>query len=108
MDIHEIIKKSLCENNFIYGIFTSPRNKKENPYKKITARYIVLKNENIIQLEKFTDTKVFHENLKINEAFDILSDFVINDYKNANIFTTAYDYQIIASKKGSIKINEKP
>jgi hypothetical protein len=65
LNIEEIIKNSLSENKFIYGIFTSPRLKSQ--YKKITARAILLRGKNYLQLEKFADTRVFHENLTYEE-----------------------------------------
>ena len=106
MDIDQIIKNCILEEKFIYGVFTTPRNKTENPYKKITARPIVNKQENIIQLEQFTDTKVFHDNLNYEAVADKIIGLIKNEYKNINIFTEDSDYQFIVSKKGSIKITE--
>ncbi|HOK48742.1 MAG TPA: SAM-dependent methyltransferase, partial [Sedimentibacter sp.] len=104
MNIEEIIKDILRENKFIYGVFTSPRVKSQ--YKKISARPIILKGNNFLQLEKFTDTQVFHENLTYEDAYDAFLEFV-NEYRNINFFTGDADYQILVSKKGSIKINRK-
>lgn len=104
MNIEEIVKDILRENKFIYGVFTSPRVKSQ--YKKISARPIILKGNNFLQLEKFTDTQVFHENLTYEDAYDAFLEFV-NEYRNINFFTGDADYQILVSKKGSIKINRK-
>jgi len=68
LNIQEIIKNSLLENKFIYGVFTTPRNKSDNPYIKITARTISIKNENMIQFEKFTEKQAFHENYTFEKA----------------------------------------
>ena len=107
MNINEIIKNSLSENKFIYGVFTTPRNKTENPYKKITARPLSGKGENIIQLEKFTDKQAFHENYSYDEAAEKIVNLIINEYRNINIFTEDSDFQLMVSKKGSVKITEK-
>ncbi len=107
MDIFEIIKSNLSDNKFIYGIFTTPRNKNDNPYKKITARPVSIKGENIIQLEKFTDKQAFHENYSYNDAAEKIVDLIINEYRNINLFTEESDFQLIVSKKGSVKITEK-
>lgn len=106
LNIDQIIKNCILEEKFIYGVFTTPRNKADNPYKKITARPIVIKQDNIIQLEQFTDTKVFHDNLNYEAAAGKIIDLIKNEYKNINIFTEDSDYLIIVSKKGSIKITE--
>ena len=104
MNIHEIIKSSLVENKFIYGVFTSSRG---TPYKKTTSRSINIKGRDYIQLEKFTDTQVFHENLDYEEAVDILVNMIMNEYRNINLFTLHADYQILVSKKGNIKVLQK-
>jgi len=107
LNIEQIIRNSLLENKFIYGVFTTPRKKSENPYNKITLRPVAMKDENVIQLEKFTDTKVFHDNLTYEDAAEIIVDLIRNDYRNINIFTEDSDFQFIVSRKGSIKITEK-
>jgi SAM-dependent methyltransferase len=104
LNIEEIIKNSLSENKFIYGIFTSPRLKSQ--YKKITARAILLRGRNYLQLEKFADTRVFHENLTYEDAYDVFLGLV-NEYRNINFFTSDADYQVLVSKKGNVKINRK-
>lgn len=107
MNIYEIIKNSLSENKFIYGVFTTPRNKAKIPFVRITARPVSIKFENFIQFEKFTDKQVFHENYSYEKAADEIVNLIINEYKNINIFTEDSDFQLIVSKKGSVKITEK-
>lgn len=107
MNIQEIIKDSLTENKFIYGVFTTPRNKSDNPYNKITLRPISIKNENMIQFEKFTDKQAFHENFTYDQAGEEIVDLIINKYRNINIFTEDADFQVMVSKKGSVKVIEK-
>ena len=105
MNIDEIIKNCLTENKFIYGVFTTPRVKSK--YKKITARAIVIKGENYIQLEKFTDAQAFHENLEYEVALDVLINMIANEYRNINIFTEDADYQILVSRRGNIKVIQR-
>ncbi|WSI04911.1 SAM-dependent methyltransferase [Sedimentibacter sp. MB31-C6] len=107
LNIDDIIKSSLIKDKFIYGIFTTPRNKSQNPYKKITVRPVIIKSQNKIQFEKFTKTQVFHENMTVESAADEIVNLIIQDYRNANIFTEDADYSLIVSKKGSIKVIEK-
>ena len=107
MNIEQIIEQCILENKFIYGIFTTPRKKMENPYKKVTARSVIMKGEKVIQFEKYTDTKVFHENVLYENAGEIIVGLIRNEYRNINIFTEDSDYQFIVSKKGSVKMTEK-
>lgn len=105
VNINEIIENSLAENKFIYGVFTTPRVKSE--YKKLTVRAMIIKGKSYLQLEKFTDTQVFHENLTYEKAFDILVNMIINEFRNINLFTVDADYQILVSKKGKMKVIPK-
>ncbi|MDF2949895.1 MAG: hypothetical protein K0R07_1940, partial [Sedimentibacter sp.] len=82
-------------------------NKSENPYIKITARTISIKNENMIQFEKFTEKQAFHENYTFEKASEEIINLIINEYRNINLFTEEADFQLIVSKKGSIKLTEK-
>lgn len=107
MNIEEIIRSALQHNKFIYGVFTTPVNKSESPYKKITVRPVRLKGESAMQLEKFTDTKVFHENLSYADVYEIILKLIKKEYRNINLFTEDADFQIMVSKKGSIRITEK-
>lgn len=107
MNIQEIIKDSLSGNTFLYGIFTTPRNKTDNPYKKITVRPVTIKNENMIQFEKFTEKQAFHENYSYDNAADEIVNLIINQYRNINIFTEDADFQLMVSKKGMVKVTEK-
>lgn len=107
MNIQEIINKSIEENKFIYGVFTTPKNKSDNPYKKITMRPVIVKSKSIIQFEKFTDRQAFHENYSYDEAKEEIVNLITDGYRNINLFTSDADYQIIVSKKGSIKVTEK-
>lgn len=105
LNIDEIIKNSLTENKFIYGVFTSPRVKSQ--YKKISVRPILIKGEKTLHLEKFTDTQAFHDNLAYEDAFDVLLNMIVNEYRNINLFLADADYQILVSKKGNIKVTQK-
>jgi len=107
LNIEQIIEQCILENKFIYGIFTTPRKKTENPYKKITVRPVIIKDERVIQLEKYTETKVFHENVTYENAGEIIVELIRNEYRNINIFSEDSDYQFIVSKKGSVKMTEK-
>ena len=65
----------------------------------------MIKDSNYLQLEKFTDTKAFHENLTYEDAYDVFLNMV-KEYRNINFFTSDADYQILVSKKGSIKVKK--
>jgi len=103
MELVKIIEENVANTSLIYVVFATPLNKEENKFKKITVKPISSNDNIIYQLEKFTDKQAFHEN--INET-DIVSRILelASQYKNANIFTVEADYQVLISKKGSMRI----
>ena len=103
MELIKLIEDNVANTSIIYAVFATPLNKAENKFKKITVKPISSNDKIIYQLEKFTDKQAFHEN--INES-DIVSRMMelANQYKNANIFTVDADYQVLVSKKGSMRI----
>ncbi len=103
MELVKIIEENVANTSLIYAVFASPLNKAENKFKKITVKPISSNDNIIYQLEKFTDKQAFHEN--INET-DIVSRMLelASQFKNANIFTAEADYQVLISKKGSVRI----
>ena len=103
MELIKIIEDNVANTSMIYAVFASPLNKSENKYKKITIKPISSNDKIIYQLEKFTDKQAFHENAEQNAIVDKIMDLA-DLYKNINIFTAEADYQVLVSKKGSVRI----
>lgn len=61
----------------------------------------------MIQFEKFTDKQAFHDNYSYEKAAEEIENLIINKYRNINLFTEDADYQLMVSKKGSVKVTEK-
>lgn len=103
MELIKLIEKNVANTSMIYAVFASPLNKEVNKLKKITIKPISSNDKIIYQLEKFTDKQAFHENVDENTIVDRIIELA-GLYKNANIFTIEADYQVLVSKKGSVRI----
>ncbi len=103
MELIKLIEENVANTSIIYAVFASPLNKAENKFKKITVKPISSNEKIIYQLEKFTDKQAFHENIEENTIVDRMVELA-GLYKNANIFTVEADYQVLVSKKGSMRI----
>lgn len=103
MELIKIIEENVANTSIIYAVFASPLNKTENKYKKITLKPISSNNKVIYQFEKFTDKQAFHENVEQNSIVEKIM-ALTQLYKNINIFTVEADYQVLVSKKGSIRV----
>lgn len=103
MELINIIKENVANTSMIYAVFASPLNKAENKFKKVTVKPIIINDRINYQLEKFTDKQAFHENIDENAIVDKMME-LSSLYKNGNIFTKDADYQLLVSKKGSMRI----
>ena len=81
-------------------------------YKKFSKQKAGLKalknNKNkFYQIEKFTDKQVFHENIKINEISDKVSELIFGNYKQMTAWSNNEIFDLKISKKGKIFLGKK-
>ena len=99
--------KEVIENKIIVITFS---NKKYQDYKyqKITVRLV----ENFYQITKYTETQVFHQNVKEDVLLEILKVYA-NNYKQIDGKTEKGNYNIRINKRANVlkrftKANNKP
>ena len=85
------------EGQLVRMIFSNKR-KKLLEYNKVTIRPVKISGALQYQAEYTFEKKVTHENLDPAAAFEKCMALVTDDFKQVNIFTTAEDIQILASK----------
>ncbi len=102
-NLQNIIEENVANTSLIYAVFASPLSKSDNKFKRITVKPINSNDKVIYQLEKFTDKQAFHENVELRNIVDKIMDLA-DLYKNINIFTVDADYQVLISKKGSMRV----
>lgn len=101
--IEEIVK----EEKLIYSVLSNLKNKEKDTFNKVNIKPVLIKNEKYIQLAYEYKDKVIHKNLNDNEFITEFNQLLLNHFKQAMIFTTDADYQIMISKKGKISILKK-
>lgn len=95
----------LISGEFKKFVFSSKINK-DVEYKKINLSLKVIGDKKTYQAEKYTETQVFHENIKIDSLRKWLVEN-ISSYKNINAWAEGFTSSIRISKKGKIFIKEK-
>ena len=103
----ENIKKLLCETlniDFIQAILSNPRTKEE--IIKVKVRPVMMKDRLFLQLESFSKTQAFHENLEPEAAVERIVDYM-KEFKQMQMATKDTDYTILVSKKGKVTIQKK-
>lgn len=103
----EKIKKLLCETlniDFIQAILSNPRTKEG--IIKVKVRPVMIKDRLFLQLESFSKTQAFHENLEPERAVERICAYM-KEFKQMQMATKDTDYTVLVSKKGKVTIQKK-
>ena len=105
----EELKRTLEEvfKNEIIKIVISNKVKKNEKYNKIAINLKENNKNKFYQIEKFTDKQVFHENIKINEISDKVSELIFGNYKQMTAWSNNEIFDLKISKKGKIFLGKK-
>lgn len=86
-----------------YKIVVSKPAKKSQEDKKIN---ILLKSD-YYQLERYTATQVFHENLKTEQVMERLGKVLGEQFFQMNLWSESEEVQVLVSKKGAYNLKKK-
>ena len=103
----EEISKLLDEvlnKEFIRAVVSGPRTK--DGIIKIKVRPLEMKGELCFQLESFTKTQAFHENLDARGAREKLLEYM-GEFRQMQIDTTGEECSVLVSKKGKATVKRK-
>ena len=67
----------------------------------------VLKGRNAYQLEKYTQTQVFHENIEEGRLAEHIAMHFPAEFKQMNAFSLTTDYDVKAGKKGNLAVSRR-
>ncbi len=98
------VLKSILDIDFIRGTISGPR-KKEGII-KVRVRPLERKGTLYFQLESFTKTQAFHENLTPEEAAEKIT-FYMKEFRQMQAETVNEDVTMLVSKKGKATIQRK-
>ncbi len=98
MNILEKCFADVFDDGQLVRMIFSNKRKKLLEYNKVTIRPVKIDRQVMYQVEYTFDKKVTHENLGAKAVFEKAMALVTDDFKQVNIFTTAEDIQILASK----------
>lgn len=105
-NIEEIIQ-AIFEENVIKIIMSGMRSS-ANKYKKIIIVKKKIKDNDMYQLAKYTESQAFHENLPAAELKDRVIELFRNEFRYSVIWTDKYEHNIRTSKKLEVSHSKKP
>lgn len=89
----------------VEGVISDKRNKTD--VQKIKLRPVVIKNTLLIQTTEYVGKQVIHNNRTLEAAKEYIYGSLRDNFKQANIRTEEYTYNILISKKGQVTIKKK-
>lgn len=101
------LKQLFCETlniNFIQAIMSNPRTKEG--IIKVKIRPVEMKGKLFFQLESFSNTQAFHENLEAEEAVVRMCAYM-KEFRQVQMMTKEQDYTVLVSKKGKVTVQKK-
>lgn len=106
-DIALLLKDTVLSEKFIYGVLSNVKKKGETTFSKVNIKPVLIKEEKKFQFTFEYEKKVIHENLNLLESIEKIKKLLDQYFRQAMIFTTEVDYQILISKKGKVTILKK-
>ena len=97
----ETLRQGLEEVFSLPLIRLTVSNPRGGEYKKITGRPMEVKGQSVLQLEKFTETQAFHENIPMAEAADRLEGLMAH-YGQLDATCQGAVFCLKVSKKGKL------
>lgn len=88
---------------FVQAILSNPR-KKEGVL-KIKVRPVEMRGKRMYQLESFTKTQAFHENLETEQAAQQIMSYM-EEFRQMQLFSGNMEYTVLVSKKGKVTIQK--
>ena len=104
--LRELFTNIFNEDKPVKMVFSNKR-RKSLEYSKVTVRPIMAGEEIKYQAECTYEKKATHKNFGTDEAVEFCLNLVVEDFKQANIFTVTSDIQVLASKAENPRITKK-
>lgn len=88
---------------FVQAILSNPR--KKDGVLKIKVRPVEMRGKRIYQLESFTKTQAFHENLETEQAAERILSYM-EEFRQMQLDSGNMEYTVLVSKKGKVTIQK--
>ena len=99
--IDEIMKEEIVK------VVISNKLNKSFEYNKISIMLKEKNNKKYYQIEKYTDTQVFHENIDTDILSEKILDYVSSNYKQISAWSNSTNFEVKISKKGKVLLSKK-
>ena len=102
-EIRELLD-TVLNMDFIRAVISGPR--KKEGIRKVKVRPLEKNKKLYFQIESFTDTQAFHENLEKEDACGRMLNYM-EEFRQMQIETVGGEYTVLVSKKGKVTVRRK-
>ena len=102
-EVKNLLESSL-NIDFLSATLSNPKDK--NGITKIKVRPILKQDTLYFQCESHKNNQVFHENLAVSEAANVLAEYMCQ-FKQMQMETKKFRHTVLVSKKGKVTIQKK-
>ena len=104
----QLVENVIEAANLVDLVISQPRQKGPDAVHKVTVRPVLLQGELNYQFTVHRGQQVLHDNLAPGASVDRIAALLDNQFRQAQFFTESGDYQVLVSKRGKVKILERP
>ncbi len=102
-EIRDLLEQSL-NMDFLSATLSNPKEK--GGAQKVKVRPILKQGELLFQCEEHRNNQVFHQNLKTEQAVEVISEHM-NLFKQMQLRTKTLQASVLVSKKGKVTVQKK-
>lgn len=106
LEIINFLRELFVDNSLILAVLSNPKG--EIHPQKITIKPVKIKQNIVFQATLLFKDRAIHKNYSALECYDFFLNHILNDFKQASIFTETSDVQLLVGKKGNITKLIKP
>ena len=103
MEAIQKLLNDVLNKEFVQAILSNPR--KKDGVLKIKVRPVEMRGKRIYQLESFTKTQAFHENLETEQAAERILSYM-EEFRQMQLDSGNMEYTVLVSKKGKVTIQK--
>jgi SAM-dependent methyltransferase len=103
-----LFEQVLTDQTLISGVFSNTRTPGAQTYQRVTIKPVMVRQQYLYQFAYYERDKVRHHNQTVPEALSTVTSLLENEFKQANVFTSDADVQILINSKQQARIKRKP
>ncbi len=104
----QLVGQALTDRTLISAVLSGPRRPGERAPSRVTIKPVMVRHQYLHQFASQESDKVRHHNHDLPGALQTVKALLETGFKQANLFTSEADVQILVNGKGQARVSRKP